>query len=165
MLEVLKLFQRDVEPPVDRDSTHLDPGDYTIAELQQELRAVVHGVFQRAGIDPAMVEVDARHMGHARSRPLFACMLRMAHWERQSGLRLLIGLPHIERATRRAIAGSWLAEATQFAGVWLHPATAVLESGALRELGALLTSVEQGQAAPALTESLWSLPPELRDPA
>lgn len=163
MLTVRKLFQREAVPVTESDSTQLDPQDSSIAELQQEYRAILRDVFRKAGIDASCVDVEARHMGAVKGRPLFYCMLRLARWERQSGLRLLVGLPHVERAARRQIAGNWVAEASHFGGLWLHPATAVLESGALKELGSLLAGLEQGAPGAPLAESMWSLPPELRE--
>ncbi|TFY97210.1 hypothetical protein [Ramlibacter humi] len=163
MLTVRKLFQREPVPATEHDSTQLGPQDPTIAELQEEYRAILLEVFRKAGIDASCVEVDARHMGTVKGRPLFQCMLRLVRWERQSGLRLLVGLLHLERAARRQVAGSWVAEASHFGGLWLHPTTAVLDGGAVKELGLLLAGLEQGAPGAALAESMWSLPPELRE--
>jgi hypothetical protein len=130
-------------------------------ELQEEYRAQLTGILLKAGIDDACVSIDIRPMGESGGMPLFWCFLRIVKWQPASGVRLLLGLPHIERAFRRHLAGSWIADASHFGGIWLHPSTAVLESSAMRELGVILSSLGTPDSGP-LSDPMWSLPGELK---
>lgn len=157
-MSLRNLFQREGS---DSLSTYLETGTHSIEELRHEYLELVDDALDRGGIAVGCVEVEIRHLGAGKDgRPAFSAMLRMTHWERRSGTRLLLGLPLMERAVRKLLGGSWLLDVSSFAGLWLHPATPVLSRDVARDLSMLLAQVEQAAGDNKPAESMWSLPPE-----
>ena len=125
-------------------STIIRDDDVSIEELQADYRATLGAVLARADVDPSCVAIDVLHAGRMPGgRPRFTCFLRLVRWERRSALRLLIGLPHIEKAARQSVQDSWLGQASHFGGLWLQSASEVLEAPALRELRSAIETLEQ----------------------
>jgi hypothetical protein len=154
-MDVLKLFR-----PADDKSPETKTLSLDEDELREEIRAQAEAVLRKGGVNLSCVEAEIRLMGHAKDKPLFWCLLRLVRWERSSGLRLLLGLPHIERALRRQLAGSWVAEASLFGGIWMHPSTKLLESEGMKELAAVLAGLNTAGSAP-LSDAMWSSQPSL----
>jgi hypothetical protein len=149
-MDVLKLFRPANDESPETQTLSLDED-----ELREEIRAEVETVLRKAGVNLACVEAEIRLMGHAKDKPLFWCLLRLVRWERSSGLRLLLGLPHIERALRRQLVGSWVADTSLFGGIWLHPSTKLLDSDGMKELAAVLGGLNTTGSAP-LSDAMWS---------
>lgn len=157
MLELKKLFQREEEGA----STEMHPNSTSIEEIQAEYRACVDEVLARAGVCSDCVEIEIRHHGVLPDgRPLMAIMLRLVSWERRSGLRLLLGLPMLERASRRLIGASWAAEASHYTGLWVHPSGQILDRSLLKALGNDLSTLEGFQATDH-QEAQWSVHADL----
>ena len=157
MLELKKLFQREGEVP----STQMHPNSTSIQEIQAEYRACVDEILLRAGIDAGCVDIEIRNQGTlADGRPALAIMLRLVNWERTSGLRLLLGLPMLERAARRLIGASWASEASHYTGLWVHPSGQILDRSLLKGLGADLCALEGFQSTDH-QEPQWSAHAEL----
>jgi len=157
MLELKRLFQREGEVA----STEMDPRTTSIQEIQAEYLACIDEVLVRAAIARECVEVEIRHLGAlADGRPAFSAMLRLVSWERTSGLRLLLGLPMLERAARRLCGASWAAEASHYAGLWVHPSGQILDRSLLKDLGADLSALEGFQHTDH-EEPRWSVHADL----
>jgi hypothetical protein len=157
MLELKKLFQREDEA----SATEMDPRSTSIPELQAEYRACIDEVLVRAAISRDCVDVEIRHLGSlGDGRPAFAAMLRLVNWERTSGLRLLLGLPMLERAARRLCGASWAAEASHYAGLWVHPSGQIIDRSLLKDLGADLCILEGFQPTDH-EEPRWSVHADL----
>jgi len=159
-MSLRNLFQREGS---DSPSTYLETGMHTVEDLRHEYLELVDDSLDRGGIPVGCVEVEIRHLGADKNgKPLFSAMLRMTAWERRAGIRLLLGLPLLERGVRKLLAGSWLLDVSSFAGLWLHPATPVLTREVAREVGVLLARVERQVEGAGPAESMWSMPPELQ---
>jgi hypothetical protein len=160
----MNLFSREID---DAPSTEINPNHHTFGELQEEYLGVANGIIARCGLNPDCIEVEARYAGQSRAgKHLFKLMFRLVKWERHSGLRLLLGLPHLEREVRRVLSGSWLAEVSHFGGIWLHPSTPTLDRSVTRELRYILAAIEGPPAgSPALRESVWGTLPGELEPA
>ena len=157
MLELKKLFQREGEP----SSTGMHSKSTSIQEIQAEYRACVDEVLLRAGIAAECVDIEIRNQGElADGRPTLSVMLRLVNWERTSGLRLLLGLPMLERAARRLIGASWASEASHYTGLWVHPSGQILDRSLLKDLGADLCTLEGFQPTDH-QEPQWSAHAEL----
>ncbi|HYF17553.1 MAG TPA: hypothetical protein VEA40_06760 [Ramlibacter sp.] len=139
MLSVLRLVKRD-EPLV----TELDPIHTPIPDLVQEYRAVLANLLARIGLADAHVEMNVRHTGTAPDGlPVMGLKLRMTRWSPQS-LKLLVGLPLLEKAAWRALRGSWVLEASHFGGVWLHASSSLeIPAGQMKELRAAIAGVQE----------------------
>jgi len=156
MLDLLKLFHK-VE---DQDDvvTELQPSQQSVESLAGEYAALVREQLEQGGVQPACVEIDVRVAGAGRQgRPVFVAMLRLAHWERQSAARLLLGLPILEQRIKRLVRGSWLHEVSHFGGIWLHASGQLQDGPAMKDLRAMLQSLEAGDAGDR-RDSVWSVP-------
>lgn len=128
---------------------------FSLEEVQGELLQIARSVLRRAGVDPGCVAVAIERVGSATaSPPALRMMVSLVRWDQTTALHLLLGLAHIERAVRRAIAASWVADSCEFGGVWVHPTPAILESANLRQLASMLSS--RGREAPATGDSAWA---------
>ena len=158
MFELKKLFHRD---NAQHSQTEIDPNATTVEEIQAEYRACIDEVLARAGVASECVEVEIRHLGTPRDgRPAFSAMVRLVAWERHSGLRVLLGLPMLERGARRLIGASWVGDTSHFAGLWLHPSGQIIDRALLKELGADLGTLE-GAPVSSVAPEQWSVHPEL----
>lgn len=120
----------------------------SLGELRGELEQLARSVLHQAGIDQTCVSLTVEHVGTAPDRrPVLRTMIDLVRWEPASAVRLFLGLAHIERAMRRTVTTSWIAESCHFAGVWLHPADAILEGICLRHLASALGSCDKSFSA------------------
>lgn len=127
----------------------------SLGEIRGELERIAGSVLHKAGIDPTCVSVNVEHVGTTPDRrPVLRTMIDLVRWEPTSAVRLLLGLAHIERGMRRTVTSSWVGEGCQFAGVWLHPADAALETSSLRYLASALGSCDK--AFTATDSSTWA---------
>lgn len=60
--------------------------------------------------------------------------MKIVRWERPTGLRLLLGLPLLERKVRKVLPGLWFADVSPFEGSWLRAAGQLQEAPAILEL-------------------------------
>lgn len=135
----------------DPTGIHLD--DCSVEQLQDEFEQLTLRILQKAGVNPACVTITIDHVGTARDgRPLLRSMVAMTQWDTECALRLFLGVAHIERAMRRALGASWLADTAHFGGIWVHPSGEVLDSpSALRQLAAALGTLQQSRD----NETVW----------
>ena len=161
-MDLLKLFGSQGEE--DPASTHMLPGEQSVAEMQQGYSELIRGLLDDGGVAADAVRVEVRHVGRAADgREVFLGMLRVTRWDRKSALRVMLGQPLLDRLLRRLVHGSWLHDVSHFGGLWLHAASQIVDAEVMRELRELMQSVEQmeaGMSQPA-RESMWSVPPEL----
>lgn len=128
---------------------------FSLDEIQAELLQITRAVLRRAGVDPGCVSVCVERTGTApANRPALRTMVSLVRWDATTALHLLLGLAHIERAMRRSIAVSWVADGCDFGGVWVHPSETILDSANLRQLASMLAS--RGREAPAAGDSAWA---------
>ena len=164
MKDILQLFNT-LGLPDDEGATEVDLGQQSVDEMKASYRDLVAELLHDGGVDLDCVQVEVREVGKARDgRHVFLGMLRLVRWERKSALRTMIGLPLVERLLRRQLRGSWLHDVSHFGGLWLHPASTMVDSNVMRELRELIQMAEQldsGSASQPPRESMWSVPPEL----
>lgn len=109
-----------------------------------EYETVVHGVLRNWGVPAECTEVAIHQMGETTNgRKIFVAAIRLISWERKAGLRMLLGLPFLERKIRKTIGAHWVVEVSHFAGVWLHVADRVNDMGAQADLRPLLVTLTQ----------------------
>ena len=75
--------------------------------------------------------------------------LRVVKWDRESALRLLLGLPTLEQRVQRAVHASLLGDIAHFRGVWVHASSRLHCSEAAGELNAALFQLERVAEQPA----------------
>ncbi len=133
--------------------------------LRSGLAALVQEQLARGGIPSQLAQLEVRQQGEAADGlPVFAAMLRLTAWDSPAAVRLLLGLPLLERHVRRALHGHWVAEASHFAGLWVHPSTRLLDRATLHEVSVLVQHVEASLADPGprregpASRAAWPVP-------
>ncbi|MBC5766409.1 hypothetical protein [Ramlibacter albus] len=164
MKDLLQLFATRADDE-STGATEIDLSTQSTEEIRDGYKDLIRELLQDGGVNLDCVQVEVRDVGRAHDgRHVFLGMLRLAHWERKSGLRLMIGLPLVERLLRRLLRGSWLNDVSHFGGLWFHPASSMIDGEVMRELRELMQAVEQVDGASASQpprESMWSVPAEL----
>ena len=162
MIGFRKLLQRDV--PEEDPETKVDASGHSADEITEEYRTIILDQLLRGGVSLGCVELEVRASGKVRDgRLTYVGMLRLAHWERASAVRLLLGLPILESRVRRLTRGSWLHDVSQFGGMWLHASGQLQDSGAMEELRLLVVDIEkrEHESQPPSGASVWSLPTDV----
>jgi hypothetical protein len=140
-----KLFSRK-ERWHDREKTDfrgLDaPKQHAEATLPSEYERQISLVLRRWGISENCTSIQVVPIGEgADGRQVFVALVRIAAWERRPVLRLLLGLPLLERKVRKAIRAHWVSEASHFGGLWLHASERLADTSADAELRHLIASL------------------------
>lgn len=106
-------------------------------------RDLVQETLERCGVawDSLIVEIQSVGLSVDRKK-VYVAMIYLARWERNSALRLLMGLPLIEAKVREAARTSWLAGHSHFIGLWVHASARLQFPGELRYLIQELTPSE-----------------------
>lgn len=107
--------------PADDPDSDYRPGGAEGAGIESDYQALIAHQLRRWGISPACVSVEVKSVGQAGDGfDVFVALVRMVRWEQRSSMRLLVGLPLLEQKIRKAVRGTWLADYSHFAGLWLH---------------------------------------------
>ena len=110
------------------------------AEYERQILLVLH----RWGITETCTSIQVVPIGEgADGRQIFVALIRILAWERRPALRLLLGLPLLERKVRKAIRAHWVSEASHFGGLWLHASERLADTPADAELRHLIGSLTQ----------------------
>lgn len=110
--------------------------------LAAEYEKIVSIQLKHWGVSETCASVEVHLMGQAEDgREVFVAAVHLSAWERKSALRLLLGLPFLERKVRKAVHGLWLAEVSHFGGLWLHASPRLHEAAGADELRKLMVSL------------------------
>ncbi|HSW18920.1 MAG TPA: hypothetical protein VLJ86_16990 [Ramlibacter sp.] len=124
--------------------------DQQEAGLETEYLALIMGQLRRSGVSPSCASVEARRLGRAPDGlDVMGGMIRLHRWERDSAMRLMIGLPLIETRVRRAFNNTWLSDYSHFGGLWLHTSERLRRDGGMHEVKAMLAVLQEATAAGA----------------
>lgn len=97
------------------------------AGLAAEYEDLIRHQLARLGIAPEIVAIQVREVRKTREGfSVFVGMVRMVRWKRPVSTWLLLSLPLLETRVRRAVRRTWLADYSQFAGIWLHASEGLL---------------------------------------
>ena len=122
----------------DIDAAKADGPDALPSEYERQISLVL----RRWGIPESCASIEIIQVGEAPGgRQVFAALVRIHAWERRPALRLLLGLPLLERKVRKAIRAHWVSELSHFAGVWLHASERLTEGAADTDLRHLIASI------------------------
>ena len=110
--------------------------------LPSEYERLIALVLRRCGIPESCASIEVIQIGEGGDgRQVFVALVRIFAWERRPALRLLLGLPLLERKVRKAIRAHWISEMSHFGGIWLHASERIADSAADTELRHLITSL------------------------
>ena len=160
MIGLRKLLQRD-SAPEENPETEMDASGHSVDEITEEYRSIILDQLMSGGVAVECLELEIRQSGKQREgRANFVGMMRLVHWEKQSAVRLLLGLPILESRVRRLVRGSWLHDVSHFGGVWLHASGQLQDTQAMEDLRVLVVDIEKREhdSRPASGSAIWSLP-------
>ena len=110
--------------------------------LEAEYLKVLEPELRGWGVPQSCATFTVQQIGHTpHGRGVFVGVIRLVAWERRPALRLLLGLPFLERRVKRALATRWLLDVSHFAGLWLHASEKLHASEGAEELRLLLAEV------------------------
>lgn len=105
------------------------------AGLETDYENAIDSQLRRMGIDPSCVHVRVCTVGRTPGGfDIVAGFLTLVQWERTSGVRLMLGMPSLEKRVRRFAGATWLADYSSFGGLWLAVSEKLDISGDLRTL-------------------------------
>ncbi len=117
--------------------------------LETEYQSLIAAQLRRWGVSNQCITVEVRRVGQgADGYDVFAGMLRLVRWDRDSTLRVMLGLPLLEAKIRKTVRATWLADYSHFAGLWLHASERMKAPGELRELLAAVAPLPGHPASP-----------------
>ena len=143
-----KLFKRKNDTWLDAKRTDyqgfLDQSVKSEEPLPAEYGKLVGATLMRWGISEGCASLEIKSVGEAADgRQTFVALIRVLAWEEQAGLRLLIGLPLLEKKIRKEIRAHWIGEVSDFGGLWLHASENLADAAAHEKLHKLLVSLEE----------------------
>jgi hypothetical protein len=108
--------------------------------LQSEYEKLVLQQIRRWGVPPSCASVSVREIDTRGNKGVFMAFVRLHGWDRDSALRLLLGLPSLEKKIREHVRAHWVSEISHFDGVWLQAADELQETGPMTELRKVLVA-------------------------
>ena len=164
MFDLRKFFLRGAAARHSDPDSEYHPSDRSTAGLQVEYQTLIANQFRRWGISAACTTIEVRKLGQAPDGyDVFVGLVRLTRWERESALRVLLGLPLLEAKVRKTLRATWLADFSHFAGLWLHSSEQIHQAPELHALlGKLAPLVPSGSGATAAGSGHYgssSLPP------
>lgn len=107
--------------------------------LEAEYEALIITQCVRWGIDETIITLEVRRLGRTNSGlDIYGGMMRLTRWQRDSALRVLLGLPLLEAKIRKMVRSLWLGEVSHFGGLWLHASEQLTTTEAMTELRQLI---------------------------
>ena len=107
--------------------------------LEAEYEALIVTQCVRWGILENSITVEVRRLGRTNSGlDIYGGMMRLTRWQRDSALRVLLGLPLLEAKIRKMVRSLWLGEVSHFGGLWLHASEQLQATEAMTELRQLI---------------------------
>lgn len=128
---VLRLLRNRRPRPGPVDTTDVAPLEGG-AGAEAEDERIVRGVLRRWGAEQSVSVRVLRAGEGADGRDSFIATLQVRGWTGQPVLRLLLGLPLLEKKVARAARAHWVHEVSEFRGVRLRAPERIAESHELR---------------------------------
>lgn len=126
--------------------------DYQVLEeaaggLEGEYRRIVTEQIRRWGVPDSCVTVDVRGDGEPKGREAFVATLVVYAWDRDAVLRLLLGLPMLEKKIRKSLESQWVGDVSRFDGLLLKMTPALQSREPTQQLRHLLVSLTGPRAS------------------
>jgi hypothetical protein len=110
--------------------------------LEAEYQRLVEHHLRRWGVSESCASVDVVQVEQRKGgKEVFVANVCLHAWDRNSVLRVLIGLPMLDKKIRQAASALWLADMSDFQGVQLKVGTALHDPRTSSELRHLLVSL------------------------
>lgn len=109
--------------------------------LEAEYQRLVEHHLHRWGVDASCATVEIQVEKRRGRKDVFVATVCIEAWQRNAVLRVLLGLPLLDKKIRQAVSALWLADVSEFRGVLLKVSPALHEAAASAELRELLVSL------------------------
>jgi hypothetical protein len=109
--------------------------------LEAEYRRIVCQHLERWGVTQSCATVQVQQLHDHRGKEAFVAVVCLTSWERNAVVRVLLGLPLLDKKIRKAVDVSWLADVSVFRGLQLKVAESLHEAPASAELRHLVVSL------------------------
>lgn len=113
--------------------------------LEAEYQRLVAHHLARWGVPEQHVVIEVRQAGSRQGRLVFDVVICLAHWDRITALRVLVGLPLFEKKIRRAIEGQWLQDVSVLRAVLVCASERLQAPEPCAELRQTLVSLTGGR--------------------
>ena len=139
---------------IDEDETVLEVPTYDSEFIEAEYHHVLAAELRRWSVPDRCVAIDVRQVRPVGRRATFIAVVRLLHWDRTGTLRLMLGLPFLDRRVRTVLRSHWLTDVSEFAGVCLQASDQLLDAPEVGELREVLqdltgTGADEGLAGAA----------------
>ena len=109
--------------------------------LETEYRRLVYQHLERWGVTDRHVSVQVQQLHDHGGKEAFTAVVCLTSWERNAVVRVLLGLPLLDKKIRKAVDVSWLADVSVFRGLQLKVAESLHDAQASAELRHLVVSL------------------------
>jgi len=128
--------------------------------LEAEYQRLVEHHLVRWGVNASTATVEIQQIEQRRGRKdVFIATVCIEAWERNAVLRVLLGLPVLDKKVRQAVSALWLGDVSEFHGLRLKVSPVLHESRAASELHELLVGLT-GTRAPSGSSRSSAVPVE-----
>ncbi|HEX7887725.1 MAG TPA: hypothetical protein VF522_00075 [Ramlibacter sp.] len=114
--------------------------------LEAEYQRLVAQHLARWGVPASHVAIEVRQVGSQMGKIVFDVVVCLAHWDRITALRVLIGLPLFEKKIRKALEGQWLQDVSLLRAVLVCASASLQEREPCAELRQTLVSLTGGRS-------------------
>jgi hypothetical protein len=123
--------------------TDYDQFGHKAGGLPAEYFRIIETELRRLGIPETSASLEVVQVAMTpQGRGVYAGQIRLFRWDEGRAIRLLLGLPILERRVRKALQAHWVLELSHFSGLWLHAAEGVQGATAAREIRTWFTQVK-----------------------
>jgi hypothetical protein len=107
--------------------------------LAADYQSLIESELRRWRLRTECLRVRVQSVGRrADGFEVFAGLLTLVEWERDTAVCISLGLPILDARVRKLVQASWLPEYSHYDGLWMHPSS---QLRAPRELKDLLASL------------------------
>lgn len=113
--------------------------------LEAEYQRLVAHHLARWGVPEHHVVIEVRQAGTRQGRSVFDVVVCLAHWDRITALRVLVGLPLFEKKIRKSLEGQWLQDVSVLRAVLVCASERLQQPEPCAELRQTLVSLTGGR--------------------
>jgi hypothetical protein len=118
---------------------------HSSGSLEAEYQRLVAHHLARWGVPERHVSVDIQQAGVEHGKAVFNAVICLLQWDRNSVLRVLVGLPLLERKIRQSMAGLWLMDVSILRSVLVRASEAIQQPAPCAELRQTLVNLTGGR--------------------
>lgn len=132
-------FRSGGDQETDYDQLGHEPGG-----LPAEYSKIVEAEMRRMGIPESLASLQVTQVASTpQGRGVYAAHIRLMKWQEGPAVRLLLGLPLLERSVRKKMESHWVLEMSHFAGLWLQAADGAQGTQAARDIRMCLDQLKR----------------------